>query len=168
MTTIADLILKFVNTVFKSKDSILKQKREERDRIAEYFESLSDALNTAAKEFETGNDPWYHYHQLSYQLRDFRMIVEGVIEKEKKEELFRELLEALENDFGLLKGTRERVIVDAITLRPLYYDYSEDDKENPVGKLSQRQLEFVIQEEINKIYQVAGLFKGVAVELRAT
>ena len=168
MTTWGDLLIKIINALFTSKDSLLKQKRDKRDRIAAYFESISNTLIETAREFEKNDRPWDKYREVSYLLNDFFKVVEKTFEDEQKAEmLYRELHGATHSDY-LLMGSRERAIVDVITVRPLEARYISEWQNNPVEKLSENDLQIVISNEIKKIKEVAGLFKGISVELKAT
>jgi len=168
MITWTDLLIKLVNSIFSSKEKFLKEKRDKRDRIAEYFESISKTLSEAAKEFEKNDRPWDKYREISYLLENFVDVIGKSVDSEKSKMLYEELIAATGQDYMLLGESRERRIMDAITVRPPDERYTSNWKDNPVEKLKQTELEELITKETRKIKEISGLFKAVAVELRAT
>jgi len=167
-TAISDFIIKFVNALFSSKDSILKQKRDRRDRIAQYLDELSVTLFDVAEELKKGNKPWHQYHELSFVLANFSNIVEGALDDEQVLALYRELQSALMIDYPLIYNPNQMAIVDAIFVRELEKRLYTGVFQGPLTKeLTNKELELIILDEINKLYKASGMFKAASLELKA-
>jgi hypothetical protein len=172
-TTFGDLLIKFTDLIFKGKDSLLKQKRDKRDRVANYFETIASTLLEAASEFEKKERPWRAYIEVSYTLENFRDIVKDIVGNEKNVEmLYHQLTDICLADFQLLNpesiNAEERNAVRSIS-RDLSIVYTSlYDNNNPINQLSKDDLNLIIRNEVDKIRKVAGLFKGAAIELKAT
>jgi hypothetical protein len=122
MTTWADLVMKFLNSLFDSKLKLTSLKREKRDRVADFFEQISKSLNDAVIEFKSGGSPWHVYREISYYLDDFVQVVGNTIKDDEKVLMaYVELIAAVRNDFQLLMGSRERRIVNVTCPRNLYH-----------------------------------------------
>jgi hypothetical protein len=172
-TTFGDLLVKLTDLIFKGKDSILKQKRDKRDRIANYFETIASTLLRAASQFEKKERPWDAYIEVSYILGNFQDVVKDIVNNEKNVQmLFRQLTDILYADFQLLNPeniySEERNAVRSLTRDLSMVHTSLYDIDNPINHLSKEELDKIISNEVDKIRKVAGLFKGVSIEIKAS
>jgi len=186
MITWADLIMRLLNSLFDSKLKLTNLHRDKRDRVADYFDQISKTLLEAAADFKNNDRPWDKYREVSYYLNDFVNVVGDNLKDDKKLiTAYRELVAAAHSDFLLLGGSRERTIVDAITVKPPNADYDyrwqdtmeeiERDKDavigwkgNPVKALTEPELKRILTREVDRIKEAAGLFRAMAAQLRAT
>lgn len=170
MVTWAKLLLEVAKIVFSTSGELKRIKDDRREKAAHYLDTISDALFEAAQNFRNEVRPWDRYRQAAFHLKSLRETTEGILEKSVQNELFSALERAVRQDSLLLDGSIERTMVDAITVKP---DYSPDLwmgaqlKDNPVEKLDQGQLEQILDDEVSQILEAAGLFRAVAIEMRA-
>lgn len=168
ITTWIDVLIRLSGSILNRRERLAALDRDRRDRVADYFEQIAHTLDEAAVQFERSEDPWNKYREVEYYLRDFIDVVRGMFaEQDEVVRLYEELDRAMWSDFLILHGTRERAIVDAITVRPRGFE-NRMWQENPVRDLSEKELHVIIKREVDGIKEVAGLFRGVAVTLRAT
>lgn len=166
MGTIADLILKAIEFLVGEKKKLTSTKREQRDRVADYLERIADGLGDAANKFKKGDYAWSETQEMMYQLSKLLSVTSDSLEgKQLASTLKQELAVALRSDYRLLAGSKERMALDAMTLRPREYENSWP--ENPVANYSQDELVQILKDETRKIEKASGLFRAVAHELRA-
>jgi hypothetical protein len=158
-----------VKNLLGLRSSILNRRRDERVRIAGYFDAIAKTLLEAADEFESKGRPWDTYRQIQVHFANFIDTVGDTLPRhDQTVHLCDELGRALRHDELLLGGTRERTILDAITVRPRdAVIVACSWRDNPVKILTDQEVLEAVKRETAKIREIAGTFKGFAVELLA-
>jgi hypothetical protein len=173
MGTIADLILKAVQFLMGERKQLESAKRDQIDRVADYLERISDGLKDAAEKFATSGRPWDTTREMALHVNQLLSVVADSLKDDSLALTLRNELErAVRSDYLLLGDSRDRMVVDAITLKPDWRKYSREqikqlEQENSVRMYSSEQLKQILADEVRKIEEASGLFRAVAVALRA-
>ena len=169
MTTWTDLLLQLVKNLMDLRSNLLNRRRDQRDRVAGYFDAIAQTLVEAASQFESQGCPWDKYSQIQVHFANFIETVGDTLPKNAQTvHLWNALGRALSHDELLLGGIPERTALDAITVRPhdaVILDCSWRD--NPIKVLTDQEVLLIIKRETDKIREIAGLFSGFAAELKA-
>lgn len=168
MSTWGSLLLDLAKSIAGLKDYLGKRDRENRERIASYFDHIASTLLDAAVAFEREEQPWDKYREIGVHLEGFFKVVGDAFPDSKTTmQLWRELYAAFWHDESLLGGTRARTVLGAITVRPLDVLIEESSwRDNPVRNMDDATVDSLISAEVDRIREVAGLFRGYAAHLR--
>ena len=169
MSTWGKLLFDLAKSIAGHKAYLATCRREKRKRIVDYFDHISSTLMDAAAAFEREERPWDKYREIGVHLEGFMKVVGNTLpDNDATLRLWHGLARALWHDECLLGGARDRTILDAITIRPEKAVIKNAAwRDNPIRDMDDDKIHMLVNEEIDRIREVAGMFRGYASQLRA-
>ena len=183
MVTLGELLLELVKSIIDLKNRYKSLDRDKRDRIANYMEHIANTLDKIVSRFESGEEFTGMKRELRYYVSDsFYAIIKDVVsDKDKATMLCDNLRNATNTDYFLwdvhllkLKGKEvSRTIANDQVLDVSYLKYRFQNSKDFSGLnvrdyLTERKLDVIVNQELDRIRETSGLFRAVAVEIRAT
>jgi len=169
MITWGTLLLDLAKNIAGLKGYLVRRHRENRERIATYFDQISSTLLDAATAFERDQRPWDKYREIEVHLEGFFGIVGDTFpESATTVRLWHALASAMYHDERLLGGSREEIILSVLVVRPKDAVMKDSSwRDNPVRDMDNVAIHSALREEVDRIREVGGLFRGYAAQLRA-
>ncbi len=164
MSSWVDLLLMLIKDLLGLRSALLSRQRNERARIAGYFDAIAKALLEAANDFESGRQPFDAFSQIQVHLANFLDTVGDTLpNRYQVNHLWRELDRAMEYDQDRLTGPLERPLLDKRTVVPPGRVHGQTFWRTHTPQERRK----AAKAEAGTLREIAGLFKGFAVELLA-
>lgn len=164
--TIADLFLKVGQFLLGRQDIRTKSRREHIDRVATYLEGIAKALSTSADELEQKNLPYSHCSELYFCVIKLKGVLQALVDHDEIL-LDDELPEVVEILREASRGPALAIQFIEESRASILVDFKEGSGFAHMSTIPEPN-ELKIAEELKKMKEAAGVFRGLAATIRAT
>jgi len=183
MVTLGELLLEFVKSIIELKSKYKSLDRDKRDRIATYVEYIANTLDKIISKYKKGEEFLGMKREINYHaIGTFEAIIRDVVkDNDKVSVLCSSLQHAASTDYFLwdihllkLKGkeiSRPLSNNDVLDVGYLKYRFQNSERLSGINVkdyLTERELDVIVNQELNRIRETAGLFRAIAAEIRTT